>query len=66
MMSRCSSELESNHMLARRDATDDWLSEGSVNGKMGVLLDGCQGGRVWWNGSEATDEVKVLEFEGTC
>ena len=51
-------------MSARRDATDDWLSEDSVNGKMGVSLDGCGGGRVWWNGSEATDEVKVLEFEG--
>ena len=52
-------------MSARRDATDDWLSEDSVNGKMGVSLDGCGGGRVWWNGSEATDEVKVWEFEGT-
>ena len=64
MMSRCGSELESNCMSARRDATNDWLSEGSVNRKMGVSLDGCGGGRVWWNGSKATDEVKVLEFEG--
>ena len=64
MILRCGFELESIHMLARRDATNDWSSEGSVNGKMGVSLDGCGGGRVWWNDSEATDEVKVLEFEG--
>ena len=65
MISRCSFKLESICVLARRDATNDWLSEGSVNGKMGVLFDGCGGGRVWQNCSKATDEVKVLVFEGT-
>ena len=64
MTSRCSSELESNCMSARRDATNDWLSEGSVNGKLGVLFHGSGGGRVWWNCCKATDEVKVLVFEG--
>ena len=51
------------HMSKKSEASDDCLSEGSVNGIFGVSLH-CSGFvRVWWICCVVTDEIEVLVFE---